>query len=58
MCLFCENYGYCITSIENNQVDVLCAVGELSAKEEHFVYSKSSEFSIEAEGINPRTKKS
>lgn len=41
MCLFCENYGYCIASIEKNQVDVLCAVGELSAKEEHFVYSKS-----------------
>lgn len=51
MCLFCENYEYCITSIEKNQVDVLCAVGELSAKEKHFVCSKPSEFSREAEGI-------
>lgn len=41
-----------------NQVDVLCAVGELSAKEKHFVCSKSSEFSREVEGINPRTKES
>lgn len=40
-----------------NQVDVLCAVGERSAKEKHFVYSKSCEFSRQAEGINPRTKK-
>lgn len=41
-----------------NQVDVLCAVGELSAKDKHFVYSKSSKFSREAGGINPRTQNS
>lgn len=32
-------------------MDVLCSVGELSAKEKHFVCSKSSEFSSEAEGV-------
>lgn len=36
---------------KKKQVDVLCAVGELSAKEKHFVCSKPSEFSREAEGI-------
>lgn len=56
MCLFCDNYGHCITGIEKNRVDVLCAVGELSAKEKQVVYFKSSEFSREAGGISGPSK--